>query len=152
MTPPLTRLFLEEFQAGGATCARCTAPAVKSMCSKHLREARLAFRVWTVRRVAKRLCVRCPGRSLLVRNVFGASHVGVYCRACRERNRRSSLAWARQYRDDIRSEWQRRKAAGVCTDSPAHGKAYRNHTTCRNCYLRRRTYRRAYENHSRRHQ
>lgn len=134
----MTKIFLEEyFHTGGpGKCLRCKGPAQKSLCPKHLKQARIEWRVWTVERVAKKLCVVCNHRSHLVSFRDGRRQQGVYCHHHRERNRLRCLNWAQEHRDEIRAEFRRRRNLKICVNNPKHGKAFKQHITCKACFAK----------------
>lgn len=146
----MTKLFLEEnySSGGGRHCRQCKGPSEKSLCSIHLKKARLEWREWTKNRILNKLCVVCDKHSHLVKET-GVVRQGVFCRVHREINRRRCLAWARSNRKMIRAQYASRVQKHICTNSDSHGKSYREHTVCRNCYFRKKVYMEKYRKNQR---
>lgn len=87
-------------------------------------EKRAAWHRFVGHRQALGKCIRCQRKH--------APDVQC-CKTHKEENRIKCLAWARKNREYVRSKYNSRVAAGLCTASPDHGEAEKGHTRCKAC-------------------
>lgn len=133
------KIYIEEIYStgGGAQCSQCKAPALKSMCKKHLKYAALRFRAWVKRRFRIGKCYQCNRH-----RCRGEQR----CPRHKELNRAKCFKWARKNRKAIYAEIALRKSLGKCATSWNHNPAYKNHIVCYKCHLARKESRR--KNHA----
>jgi hypothetical protein len=128
------------FSGGSSSRKRCLScsnyPGFYSLCEKHRKIAKLAFRQWTKVRALKCLCVKCNRKAPKVVRTTGKIQQGVYCKTHRKLNAAKCLAWKWANIDKINAKLELLRKMGLCPQCGPHRPVEKGHAYCAVCRKR----------------